>query len=491
MAWQAGAADVISYARSGDRLVFTLDSGEADIEWSSGSTFRFRHAFAGHLAQEPAAEREAVDPKVDDVGGELVFSTRYLTVSVRKRGLAVRVRKADGTRVFEDLSAPEYRDGAVRVERAAAPRVALYGLGPRVDEGFDARGKIVRAGVPLLLSTAGYGEYFRNPAAYTFDLMHPDRYFVEARGAGLLDYWFTYGPAPKDIFEDLHTVGVEVAAPAPAPTAGTWEGLGQALLRTLHGSLSGLTRPLFVETAFREAPVELRQRAEQLASIMTPGKRPELGPYFIAYRQEVRDRGLGPIRAMPYQFPDDPEAAKHSDQFMFGDELLAAPMLVPGERRNVYLPRGIWTRLETNEVFKGRQTVEIAAGEPALFARNGSIVPLEYNGVIELHYFPRLGGEFFLYDDDSAEYSEIHAAPAGDIVRLQIESARNREYCWVVHHVNRPATVGFEGHGYQEAAGKSALRHETWLYDAAARRLLVRVRVAAGEDRIVNVTGGL
>ena len=42
-------------------------------------------------------------------------------------------------------------------------------------------------------------------------------------------------------------------------------------------------------------------------------------------------------------------------------------------------------------------------------------------GGMALHYFPKLGGEFFLLEGDIAEYSQVHAAPALDFMRLEIE----------------------------------------------------------------------
>ena len=67
-----------------------------------------------------------------------------------------------------------------------------------------------------------------------------------------------------------------------------------------------------------------------------------------------------------------------------------------------------------------------------------------------LHYFPKAGGEFFLLEGDIAEYSQVHAAPALDIIRLEIESKKDRDYQWVVHHVERPSGVEFEDRKYQE-----------------------------------------
>ena len=99
----AGAAAVVSYVRSGDRVMFKLDTGAAEIEWLTDSSFRWRQSFTGELPETRRSGREPVEPRVDDAGVELRFATRYLTVSVRKRGLAVRARKVDGTLVFEEI----------------------------------------------------------------------------------------------------------------------------------------------------------------------------------------------------------------------------------------------------------------------------------------------------------------------------------------------------------------------------------------------------
>ena len=51
-----------------------------------------------------------------------------------------------------------------------------------------------------------------------------------------------------------------------------------------------------------------------------------LTDYFNVYAEESRDRGLPLIRALAMQYPTDAEAAKVSDEFMLGDELLVAPI---------------------------------------------------------------------------------------------------------------------------------------------------------------------
>lgn len=483
---QAGAATLVSHARSGNRTLLELDAGAAEIEFLTASTFRLRRAFAGRLPEVPRTAHLTVPMTIEEPPGELVFLTRYLRVALRRNGLLVSVSKVSGAPVMADATEAQYCDGAMRVERTAAGSPAFYGLGARVADSLNARGTVVRAGVPFLYSTSGYGEYFASTAAYTFNLALTDHYLVEARGPGYLDYYFCYGPTPKEVFEELQMAGVSIPKPPPAPAAATWTGLRNALARLMHASFSGLMAPTFEEAPWRGAEPALGERASQLASLIN-GSRPELGPYRFAYQQEVRDRGLPPLRPLPFQFPSDTEAPKHSDEFMFGDELLAAPLLSPVGARSVYLPMGVWTLLDTNQTFTGRQTVKIDAAGLPLFARNGSIVPLQYR-VLELHYFPKLGAEFFIYENDAGEYSQVHAAPAADVMRLEIESARDREYEWVVHHCGRPQAAGFEGRAYAEITERGRMAHETWFYDAVQKNLHVRVRVAAGEDRIVNVT---
>jgi alpha-glucosidase (family GH31 glycosyl hydrolase) len=218
------------------------------------------------------------------------------------------------------------------------------------------------------------------------------------------------------------------------------------------------------------------------------GFRKQLNSFFDIYDIEVRDHGHPTWHPLPFQFPDDPECARHADEFMLGDEMLIAPIYQPGGKRAAYLPQGIWTNLETNQVSQGRQTIAVETAVLPVFARNGAIVPLDSAGGMALHYFPSLGGEFFLIESETGEYTQIHAAPAADAMRLEIESKKDRAYQWVVHHVEQPKAVGFEGRTYQPAPSPLGLPDGAWYYDAAQKNLQVRVKVKAGEDRIINIT---
>lgn len=491
----AAVATLLSFAPHGNRVEMVLDRGSAEVVWSSARTFRFRRTLDGPLPAMPSAAPEQVAISLDDTPGALRIRSALLEVTIDKHGLLVRVKELDGDALMTDLSEPREQAGQFVWQRQAPAGVRFYGLGPRADATFDLRGRAITADVPFLISTAGYGEFHPGGGSYRFDFTAPDRYQVEAPR---VDYFFYYGPKPKQIFEEHNTNrGAAVDWPASAARPGTWATLRDSLLRLVQGAMSADFDPTFDLTAYAGAPAELQQRARQIGSLVrqvTPGTlglsgfRKQLSSFFDIYDIEVRDHGHPTWHPLPFEFPDDPECARHADEFMLGDEMLIAPVYQPGGKRQVYLPQGIWTNLETNQVSQGRQTVAVETAVLPVFARNGTIIPLDSPGGMALHYFPKLGGEFFLLEAETGEYTQIHAAPAADAMRLEIESKKDRDYQWVVHHVDKPTAVGFEDRVYQQASSPQALVNGSWYYDQPQKNLQVRVKVKAGEDCIINLT---
>jgi alpha-glucosidase (family GH31 glycosyl hydrolase) len=308
-----------------------------------------------------------------------------------------------------------------------------------------------------------------------------------------IDYYTYLGPTPKEIFEEHNAVWHAPPWQVSAERFGSWATLRTSLTRMLQGAMSAANAPMFDLTPYNAAPEELLLRARQVGSIVprvTPGTvglsglRKQLDTFFGTYAAELQDRGFPVWHPLPLQFPDDLEAARHTDEFMLGDEMLIAPFLDTGEERSVYLPRGNWTSLETDEVTQGPKTIQVKTKSLPVFAKNGAIVPLDAPNGMALHYFPKAGGEFFLLEGDIADYTQAHAAPALDFMRLEIESKKDRDYQWVVHHVDKPSKVGFEGKMFRQVEG-GALGDRTWTY--VGKTLQVRVSVKAGEDSRIDI----
>ena len=87
--------------------------------------------------------------------------------------------------------------------------------------------------------------------------------------------------------------------------------------------------------------------------------RERLRPYIHEQMQIASQRGLPPMRPLFVDFPDDPDCETIEDQFMFGPEIMVAPVLCEGAReREVYLPSGAdWIDAWNGTVHPGGQRI--------------------------------------------------------------------------------------------------------------------------------------
>ena len=91
-------------------------------------------------------------------------------------------------------------------------------------------------------------------------------------------------------------------------------------------------------------------------------RREAMRPYVRGLMKEAHEKGTPLMRAMFYEFPDDPACAVLKDQYMFGSKYLVAPIMQPGARsRSVYLPEGKWQDVDTGAVYEGKQNVTVDA----------------------------------------------------------------------------------------------------------------------------------
>jgi proline iminopeptidase len=120
----------------------------------------------------------------------------------------------------------------------------------------------------------------------------------------------------------------------------------------------------------------------------------QLLPYIQAADAEHRATGLPLMRHGLLTNPGDPRAVRADDQFMFGPDLLAAPVLAPGERRRrLYAPAGRWVDLLRSAAYRERdgslqlRRASLLAGrrvyflpaaldELPLLVRAGAVIPL-------------------------------------------------------------------------------------------------------------------
>ncbi|MBW5445588.1 family 31 glucosidase [Cohnella sp. CFH 77786] len=83
--------------------------------------------------------------------------------------------------------------------------------------------------------------------------------------------------------------------------------------------------------------------------------RERLRPYIAEIMKAAHEKGTPPMRPLFYDFPHDSESWNVEDEYMFGPDLLVAPILYEGAReRTVYLPSGVvWKEAHTGRILEG------------------------------------------------------------------------------------------------------------------------------------------
>ncbi|RLF20738.1 MAG: alpha-xylosidase [Thermoprotei archaeon] len=140
-------------------------------------------------------------------------------------------------------------------------------------------------------------------------------------------------------------------------------------------------------------------------------------PYIYSLAWKVYSEGYTIMRHLVMDFPDDEEALKVDDEYMFGPYILVAPITTPSTySREVYLPKGIWYDFWSGRKYTGGRYINVSAplDKIPLFVRAGAILPMapptlrnamERINSIELRIYPGKDGRFDLYDDDGETYN--------------------------------------------------------------------------------------
>ena len=91
--------------------------------------------------------------------------------------------------------------------------------------------------------------------------------------------------------------------------------------------------------------------------------RERLRPYVRQIMREAHETGAPVMRPLFYEFPQDKAAWQVEDCYMFGPDMLVAPVMEPGvTQRRIYLPAGeTWKDAYTGQVYEGGQTVTVPA----------------------------------------------------------------------------------------------------------------------------------
>lgn len=156
-------------------------------------------------------------------------------------------------------------------------------------------------------------------------------------------------------------------------------------------------------------------------------------PYVYTYASIAAQTSLPMLRPMVLEFPDDPVTYTLDLQYMFGSELLVAPIFNDRGERTIYLPEGHWIDFWTHEMFCGPRTlsVQVSLEVLPLYVRANALIPTsEPTPFICEEPFEELlvdaylleQGAFELHDTDGS--TRISAEISDEQLRVGIEGAR-------------------------------------------------------------------
>jgi alpha-glucosidase (family GH31 glycosyl hydrolase) len=151
--------------------------------------------------------------------------------------------------------------------------------------------------------------------------------------------------------------------------------------------------------------------------------------------QVASETGMPVMRPVFLAAPNDAAAADIGDEYLYGSELLVAPIVQEGKsQRSVYLPPGKWINYSNRDVYTGSSSVKASASlkEIPVFAKEGAIIPrgdiLQANNNWDPEWHAHLSVEFFssMKVENQFKYFDGHsnkmirATPQGENLRIEM-----------------------------------------------------------------------
>lgn len=137
-------------------------------------------------------------------------------------------------------------------------------------------------------------------------------------------------------------------------------------------------------------------------------------PFLYSASVETTEKGLALMEPMYYEYPEEEKAYEYTSQYMFGGQLLVAPVVTKGDKKHmaktkVWLPEGRWTDIFTGVEYEGGKEIDmirymnsipVLAKEGGFFVLDGrkhtnsielpdALTVMAFNG----------NGEYTLYED--------------------------------------------------------------------------------------------
>jgi len=234
-----------------------------------------------------------------------------------------------------------------------------------------------------------------------------------------------------------------------------------------------------------------------------------LSPYIYTAAREAFDTGISICRPLYYDYPEDPRAYSFTQEYMFGDDILATVVCEPADSltglasRTLWLPEGNdWFDVASGKMLKGGSvdTMSYTINENPWYVRAGAVIPMasekitslqSADNTLRLFVAPGHGSSTAkVYEDDGgtqayvSEYATTAISKHSDIHGTHIEvsprtgqfpsAATSRRVIIELANSYAPTEVLFNGSpvrysrfAERESSGNEASAEALWTYDGA------------------------
>lgn len=223
-----------------------------------------------------------------------------------------------------------------------------------------------------------------------------------------------------------------------------------------------------------------------------------LFPYIYTAARETYDTGIGMCRPMYYEWPEAQEAYDFEGQYMFGADILVAPITEPAANggkstKNIWFPEGKWYCPHTGGMIEGPTTASLSFEDDQIpfFFRASAVIPMggdtipnvmTPHKVMVLNAVARVAGKGKLYEDsgDNSDYAtrcattDFTHSVKGNVDTYTVAARKGkadglcnaRKWRLDIHNSDAPRTVKL---------GKKKLDASKWTYCAETRTLTVNI----------------
>ncbi len=172
----------------------------------------------------------------------------------------------------------------------------------------------------------------------------------------------------------------------------------------------------------------------------------KLMPYIYAQAKDCSERGLPMLRALFVEYPDDPGSWLIDNEYMFGSDILVAPLFEDVAARDVYLPPGKWIDYQSDKVYSpGWNHIEAGDVPGVILVRDGAAIPhiklaqstsaMDWSNIeLAVYSVDSKTAQAIVCLPDDLKLNRLSLARQGDQFRL-VSDPLSGKVTWTIHQI--------------------------------------------------------